>query len=244
MRKLLIIIPAWNEHDALPGVLREITETSLDADILVVDDGSEDNTSDIALAAGAEVLTLPVNLGVGGAMRAGYVYAARKAYPLVVQVDADGQHKTADIPRLIQQMKDTGSDIVIGARFADKGNYPVHGPRSWAMKLLAWQLSKFCKTHLTDSTSGFKLTNPKATSLFAREMPAEYLGDTIEALVIASKAGLRITQVGVEMRERQAGEPSHTPLKSAIFLFRAVIAMGVAATRPTIERAKDANISL
>ncbi|MCI1674891.1 MAG: glycosyltransferase family 2 protein [Ancrocorticia sp.] len=232
MEKLLIIIPAWNEEEALPSVLEEIRHTEdLRADVIVVDDGSSDRTGDVALEYGAEVLVLPINLGVGGAMRAGYVYAQRKGYDYAVQVDADGQHRPKDILKLIQRMKDTKASIVIGARFAGIGDYEVHGPRSWAMRVLSKRLSRVCHTKLTDTTSGFKLADKTAIKLFSRELPAEYLGDTIEALVIAAGAGLKIDQEAVEMRERQAGEPSHGPIVAALFLFRALVAMAVAGHR-------------
>lgn len=234
MRELLIIIPAWNEEEALPKVLKEISDvTGLNADVVVVDDGSSDQTSAVARAAGATVLTLPLNLGVGGAMRTGYLYAQRMNYSRAVQVDADGQHRPVDIALLMQRMNETNADLVIGARFAGSGEYSVRGPRAWAMKVLSGQLSRLCRTKLTDTTSGFKLANRRAINLFASELPAEYLGDTIEALVIAAKSGLVIDQVGVEMRERQGGEPSHSPFKAALFLIRAALAMFIAATRRT-----------
>ena len=232
MSSLLIIIPAWNEEQALPTVLDEIRgNTELDADVVVVDDGSHDHTSEVARARGVAVLTLPLNLGVGGAMRTGYVYAKRNGYRWAVQVDADGQHRPADILRLKERMEETNADLVIGARFAGVGDYTVRGPRAWAMKLLSGRLSRICKVTLTDTTSGFKLANRRTIELFAEELPAEYLGDTIEALVIDAKSGLKVEQVGVQMRERQGGEPSHGPLKAALFLGRAGLAMFIASTR-------------
>lgn len=232
MSSLLIIIPAWNEEQALPKVLDEIRgNTELDADVVVVDDGSHDRTSEVARASGVAVLTLPLNLGVGGAMRTGYLYAKRNGYGRAVQVDADGQHQPADILRLMARMDESNADLVIGARFAGVGDYSVRGPRAWAMKVLSRRLSRICKVTLTDTTSGFKLANRRTIELFAEELPAEYLGDTIEALVIAAKSGLKVEQVGVQMRERQGGEPSHSPFKAALFLVRAGLAMFIASTR-------------
>jgi len=237
MSSLLIIIPAWNEEQALPKVLEEIlSNAQLDADIVVVDDGSTDHTSEVTLNCGVTVLTLPLNLGVGGAVRAGYLYAKRNGYERAVQVDADGQHRPVDILKLMKQMDQSHADLVIGARFAGVGEYSVRGPRSWAMKLLSSSLSRMCKAQLTDTTSGFKLANRRAIDVFAAELPAEYLGDTIEALVIAAKVGLKVEQVGVQMRERQGGEPSHGPIKAALFLARAGLAMFVASTRRGIKK--------
>lgn len=236
---LLIVLPAWNEEEALPGVLRELHDMIPTADLLVVNDGSTDRTSAVARAAGAMVVDLPLNLGVGGAMRAGYKFAARNDYDVAVQVDADGQHSPADVSRVVGALATEQADVVIGARFAGTGSYEVGGPRRWAMKLLSVSLSKVAGTRLTDTTSGFKASNRRAIALFAADYPAEYLGDTIESLVIASRAGLTIRQVGVEMRPRQGGTPSHNPAKAALFLGRAVLALVIALSRPTARTAGE-----
>ncbi|MDC4232647.1 glycosyltransferase family 2 protein [Actinomyces sp. B33] len=235
MPRVLVIIPAWNEEEVLAGVLREVlTSVQGVADVLVVSDGSTDRTARIARDAGVAVLDLPLNLGVGGAMRAGYLYAARHDYDYAVQLDADGQHDPAEIPALLDRSRSEGADLVIGARFAGKGDYSVRGPRHWAMKVLSVILSRVCGTRLTDTTSGFKLCTRRAIGLFSRDYPAEYLGDTIEALVLASRRGLVIRQEPVEMRPRAGGEPSHDPLKAAVFLIRAFLALGVALSRPRV----------
>jgi glycosyltransferase involved in cell wall biosynthesis len=232
-QRLLVVIPAWNEQETLPAVIAELRGSVPEADVLVCNDGSTDLTSNVAWAAGARVLDLPINLGVGGAMRAGYTYALRKGYDLAVQLDADGQHDPADIPRLLDEITTGGADVVIGARFAGVGDYSTSGPRWWSMKLLSFVLSRVAKTPLTDTTSGFKASNRRAIRLFAFNYPAEYLGDTVESLVIAARAGLVIRQVGVSMRPRAGGQPSHGPLKAAIFLARAVLALLIALSRPT-----------
>lgn len=230
---LLVVVPAWNEQESLPAVIEELRATVPQADVLVVSDGSTDRTAALAASTGAMVLDLPTNLGVGGAMRAGYKFAARGGYSYAVQVDADGQHNPADLAKLRERMAETGADIVLGARFAGEGSYTTRGPRRWSMQLLSAILSRVTGTKLTDTTSGFKLSNARAIELFSRNYPAEYLGDTIEALVIASRAGLQVAQVPVAMRPRAGGTPSHSPVKSAVFLGRAVLALFVALTRPS-----------
>ncbi|QPL05828.1 MULTISPECIES: glycosyltransferase family 2 protein [Actinomyces] len=230
---LLVLIPAWNEEQVISGVLAEIMSVvGQGVDVVVISDGSTDATARIARDAGATVLDLPVNLGVGGAMRAGYLYALRHDYDYAVQVDADGQHDPAEIASLLAAARQQDADVVIGARFAGKGDYEVHGPRRWAMAVLSVVLSRVCRTRLSDTTSGFKLTSRRAIALFAREFPAEYLGDTVEALVIAARGGLKVVQVPVEMRPRAGGAPSHNPFKAAKFLLRAFMALGIALTRP------------
>lgn len=231
-RALLIIIPALNEEKALPAVLAELRAALPEADVLVVDDGSTDGTAEVARRAGALVLPLAYNLGVGGAMRAGYRFALREGYAVAVQVDADGQHDPVQVPELLAPLTAGEADVVIGARFAGRGSYAVRGPRRWAMSVLSGVLSRIAGTRLTDTTSGFRAANRAAIRQFAADYPAEYLGDTVEALVVACRAGLVVRQVPVAMRPRQAGAPSHDPWRAAIFLGRAVLAVLVAVSRP------------
>lgn len=227
---VLVVIPALNEENSVADVVRDVQQAAPWGRVLVIDDGSSDRTGERAEAAGADVLTLPFNLGVGGAMRAGYRFARSNGFEIVVQVDADGQHDPAVIRELVAGLGQT--DLMIGARFAGVGEYGARGPRRWAMRVLAVVMSRVARTPLTDVTSGFKAAGPRAVRLFADTFPAEYLGDTIEALVIAARAGLIIRQQPVEMRERQAGVPSHHPIKAAVYLTRACAAFGLAMMRP------------
>ena len=229
LQRVLVIMPAWNEGLAVGNTVREVLARPEKYDILVVDDGSTDNTAEVAADAGATVLYLPFNLGVGGAMRAGFKYASRHNYDAVIQVDADGQHDPKDIAVVLQGLKD--ADISIGARFADKGTYSVSGPRKWAMVFLAKTISKLAGTRLTDVTSGFRAANTRGIAQYLDHYPAEYLGDTIDSLVVAIRSGCKVTQVPVEMRARQAGTPSHNPAKAAIYLGRSIFAFLFALTR-------------
>jgi glycosyltransferase involved in cell wall biosynthesis len=231
-RSLLIIVPAWNEESSVGGVVTELFEVIPYADVLVVNDGSTDRTSEVARGAGATVLDLPVNLGVGGAMRAGYKYAYRLGYPRTVQHDADGQHDPAAIEKILAAMDEMQADVMIGSRFAGVGRYRVWGPRRWAMRLLSVALSIVARTRLTDTTSGSRACSQAAIRLYASDYPAEYLGDTVESIVIAARAGLKIRQVGVSMRPRVAGRPSHNPFQAGAYLARAMLALIVAFSRP------------
>ena len=237
-QRLLVVVPALNEAQTVGGVVREIRDAVPSATCLVIDDGSRDATALVASQAGATVLQLPYNLGVGGAMRTGFRYARDHGYPVVVQVDADGQHDPRFIPDLIAGL--STADIVIGARFAGTGHYGVRGPRRWAMRALAAAVSVVAHRKLSDVTSGFKASGPSAVRLFSRVYPAEYLGDTVEALVIAARAGLRIEQFPVEMKPRQAGSPSHNPVKAAVYLIRAGVAFLLAMLRPRESVAEEA----
>lgn len=226
---VLVVIPALNEQDSIGTVVKEVTTAVPDAHVLVVDDGSTDSTRSIAVAAGADVLSLPFNLGVGGALRAGFRYAVRFDYDVAVQVDGDGQHDPAEIQKLLAALDD--ANLVIGARFAGVGQYAVRGPRKWAMKILAHSLSKRTNAALTDTTSGFRAFDRRTIELFARDYPAEYLGDTIEAILIAAKAGCRVVQVPVQMRPRFGGRPSQSSWKSFVYLARVVLAVALSRAR-------------
>jgi glycosyltransferase involved in cell wall biosynthesis len=177
----------------------------------------------MARAAGAVVAVLPVNLGVGGAMRLGFRYALERGYLNVVQVDADGQHDPVDVLAMIAQLD--SADVVIGARFAGQGDYEVSGPRRWVMAILSWVLSRIAGTTLSDTTSGLRACGPRAVRLFARHYPAEYLGDTIESLMIAIRDGCRIRQVPASMRPRAGGNPSQNAVTASLYLGRALIAL-------------------
>ena len=229
--KTLIVMPAWNEEDSIQTVIAAVYLALPGVHCLVVDDGSTDDTARMARSAGAMVASLPFNLGVGGAMRLGYKFARDNGYRVVVQIDADGQHNPEDAPALIAALAD--ADIVIGARFAGVGDYKTHGPRRWAMRLLSGVLSRVAGTKLTDTTSGFRASGPKAIRIFAENYPAEYLGDTIEALVIASRAGCRLVQVPVAMKPRIAGTASQGSIKSTLYLARVAVSLIFALVRPT-----------
>ena len=230
--RTLVVVPALNEEDSVGAVVEAVRAAVPDADCIVVDDGSSDATGLRARAAGADVLELPFNLGVGGAMRAGFRYAREHGHDVVVQVDADGQHDPRYIPELVSALD--GNDILIGARFAGVDGYGARGPRRWAMRVLAIAVSQVAGRPLTDVTSGFKVTGPRAVRLFSEVYPAEYLGDTVEALVIAARAGLRIDQHPVAMLPRQAGEPSHGVIRSTVYLLRACVAFTLAMMRPSV----------
>lgn len=227
--RALIIVPAWNESQNVGNTVREILAADPEYDVVVIDDGSTDDTALQATNAGARVVILPFNMGVGGAMRTGFTYAQRHGYRKAIQVDADGQHNPVDIAAVLTGLEH--ADISIGARFAEVGDYQARGPRRWAMKLLAGVISKISGVRLTDVTSGFRAANHRAIEQYVSYYPAEYLGDTIDSLVGAIHAGLSVTQVPVAMRPRAHGKPSHDALNAAKYLLRAVFALTLALLR-------------
>jgi len=227
--KTLVAIPAWNEQESIADVIAKVVEHRPDADILVVNDGSSDSTAQIARAAGATVVSLPFNVGVGGAMRTAFLHAQRGGYQAMVQVDADGQHDPADLDRVLDGLAD--ADVVVGTRFHPDSMYFVGGPRRWAMVLLSKSLSRMNKGKISDPTSGFRSAGPKAIALFAVDYPADYLGDTVGSLAIAIRNGLVIKETPVTMYFRQAGRPSKNAIWSALYLGRATLAIVATATR-------------
>lgn len=228
-KRVLIIIPAWNEAESIADVIAEVRGELPAYDILVVNDGSTDDTERVALASGAKVVSLPYNLGVGGAMRLGYRYADENDYDVAIQLDADGQHDPRYVPQLIAGLGE--AHLVLGARFAGVGDYQVRGPRRWAMTLLSRVLSRMAKTRLDDTTSGFRACDREIIKMFAQWYPVEYLGDTVETLVRVIRLGHPVAQVPVAMRQRTAGTPSNSPIKAAVYLGRAMITLLLAINR-------------
>ncbi len=226
---MLAVVPALNEELSVGRVVDDIRAHCPTVDVLVVDDGSGDDTTEVARRAGARVCTLPFTLGVGGAMRTGYRYALREGYDAVVQIDGDGQHDASYIPALLEALTD--ADVVIGARFAGVGSYEVRGPRRRAMAMLATVLTRISGEGLSDVTSGFRATNQRGIRVFAEHYPSEYLGDTVESLVIAMRTGCRVRQVPVAMRRRTTGNASTGTVRSLLYLARAVVALGLGLIR-------------
>lgn len=219
----LVAIPAWNERGSIQDVIAKVQHHRPDADVLVVNDGSTDDTAELAAQAGAMVVSLPFNVGVGGAMRTAFLYAKRHGYQALVQVDADGQHDPADLDRVLDGLQD--ADVVVGTRFHPESMYFVGGPRRWAMVLLSKALSRMNRGTISDPTSGFRSAGPRAIDLFAVEYPADYLGDTVGSLAIAIRNGLTVHETPVTMYFRQSGRPSKNAVWSALYLGRATLAI-------------------
>ena len=228
--RVLVVIPALNESESIAGVIRAIRAASQALDVLVVDDGSTDDTARVARAAGATVVSLPYNLGVGGALRTGFRYATRHGYDAVIQADADGQHPAEGIPALMAEL-DKGADLVIGSRFlAGDRHYEVERTRGLAMEILRRSVRILLGQSVADCTSGFRGFSRPMYEHFSRSYPREFLSDTVEALLIAGYGGYVISEVPVRMQHRVAGLPSHRSLRLAYHYVRLLVVMGLTAS--------------
>jgi glycosyltransferase involved in cell wall biosynthesis len=222
--RVLIIIPAFNEEQALPAVLADLARADIGADVLVIDDGSADRTSEVARQGGARVATLPFNLGIGGALRTGFRFAARNDYDCAIQFDADGQHLASEIPFLRAAIRQ-GVNVVIGTRFArDDRAYTVGRVRGGGMRALRLLILVLSGIRLSDTSSGFRAFDRRAIEFFAASYPAEYM-DSVEALLLALQSGLEVQEVPVRMRERQGGVASNRSWKLAYHYIRVVVVL-------------------
>jgi glycosyltransferase involved in cell wall biosynthesis len=204
--RTLVIIPALNEARSLPRVLEDVRAAQLDCDVCVVDDGSTDGTAAIAARGGATVLRCTANLGIGGAVQAGYLWARERGYDAALQIDADGQHDPAYAAAALAPIRSGAADVVVGSRFLGAGGYRSTALRRTGIRYLAWFLRLRCGLSVTDPTSGFRAAGRRAIELFAAGYPSDF--PEPEALAYAVRAGLRVEEVPVRMRDRDHGTSS------------------------------------
>ena len=200
----LVVVPALNEESSLASVIAEVR--SCGYEVLVINDGSTDGTADVARASGARLLDLPINLGVGGALRAGFKYACERNFQAVVQVDADGQHPADEIVHLLDEANASGAHLVIGSRFLSDGtSMEVGRVRRFVMRLLARSATNATQSPITDATSGFRIIQQPLLNEFSRTFAVNYLGDTYEALIAAGRAGYVVREIPAALRPRLNG---------------------------------------
>lgn len=230
MTRSIAIIPAYNEAVALPATIAGLRSLHPDLDVVVVDDGSTDATAETAAAAGVTVLRLPFNLGVGGALRAGFRWAVDQGYDRAVQFDADGQHDPASVAALLDAV-DAGADLAIGSRFADATiTYDVGRVRRRAMGVLRLMVRLVAGHRFTDTSSGFRAFSRPMLVEFARNYPVDYLEST-EALVMAATAGYHVVEIPVLMHERQGGTASSRRFRLVYHYVRLLFVVLVSVTR-------------
>jgi glycosyltransferase involved in cell wall biosynthesis len=222
--KILIVIPAYNEQNNILKVIRDVREHVRDCDILVINDCSLDGTSSVAKKAeGVKVVDLPYNLGIGGAVQTGFKYAAAHGYEYAVQIDGDGQHLSKEVDTLYNTMIRTGSDVVIGSRFLDVQSFRTSWSRRLGIKVFYYLFRMLIRTKVTDGTSGFRMYNRKSIQLLSRHYSDDY--PEPDAIIMLKKHGLRISEVGVEMRQREHGSSSITMIKSPYYMAKVIVSI-------------------
>jgi glycosyltransferase involved in cell wall biosynthesis len=220
--KILIVIPAHNEKDSLPDFLTEIKTLGFDS--IVINDASTDNTAEVARSCGSAVISLPANLGIGGAVQTGFKYALRSGYDVVVQMDGDGQHDPAWLKQVLQPILTGTADCVIGSRYMRNQrdeSYKTSLPRRLGMHFSSGILFLATGLHITDTTSGFRALTRPAFDYFSRAYPTDH--PEAEALLMLHRVGFRIQEVPIKMRGRTSGESLFTFTKSLLYPFRVVI---------------------
>jgi glycosyltransferase involved in cell wall biosynthesis len=248
MSKHLAIVPAYNEAAAIAGTVADIHVNAPGFDVLVVDDGSTDDTSGAAAGAGARVLRHPFNLGIGGAVQSGYQFALEHGYQVAVQVDGDGQHDAAQIPRLLAALRaDPALNMVTGSRFlvekADTDGYRSSATRRIGIRIFGRLLSVVCGRRVTDPTSGFRMCDRRGIELFARDYPHDY--PEVEAILMSHAHRLTATELPVSMRERQGGASSIGSTQSVYYMIKVTLAVfvGLLRARPVIAAGDDAPVA-
>jgi hypothetical protein len=223
--KILVIVPAYNEEGSVGKVVEEVHTHLSQVEVLVVNDGSTDLTSEIAKSKGAIVLDLPFNLGIGGTMQAGYQYAYEKGYDIAIQVDGDGQHNPKEIGKLLKALEEKKIDMAIGSRFIGGLGYRSSTMRRIGISIFSQVISMIVRQRITDPTSGFRASNRKAIQLFASNYPQDY--PEPEVVILLHQCHLKMEEVPVGMSERYSGESSITKIRSVYYMVKVLLAIFV-----------------
>jgi len=233
----LAIVPAYNEEASVGFVVRELHEHAPDFDVVVVDDGSTDATGRVAREAGAAVLRMPFNLGIGGTVQAGYQYALEREYDYAVQVDGDGQHEAREVATLLAHLRSADVDLVTGSRFLriDEDSHRSTRSRRLGIAVFSRVLSLVTGQPVTDPTSGFRMVNSRGIALFARDYPHDY--PEVEAVLMVHAHRLRSAEVPVRMRPRTTGVSSINASRSIYYMIKVLLALfvGLCRARPVVE---------
>ena len=243
-RACLAVVPAYNEAATVGRVIDALRRHAPELDILVVDDGSTDATALIAEAAGVSVLRLPFNLGIGGAVQAGFKFADEHGYDFMIQVDGDGQHDPREIGKLFDAMDGPDrADMICGTRFATKTGYMAPISRRTGIHIFAFLLSRLLRQPVTDPTSGFRLYNRRAIAVFARDYPHDY--PEVEAVLMLHHHRLTMREVPVRMYQRGGGVSSIGSGKSFYYMVKVLLALfvGLGRRRPVPEPGEPAPVA-
>jgi len=234
MKKILIIVPAYNEKDNIGQVINKLYAENKGWHILVINDASTDNTSAIARETGyAEVIDLPFNLGIGGCVQTGFRYASYKNYDFALQFDGDGQHSAEEIHKLLEIVMNKEADVAIGSRFSGKhGGFKSSTSRRFGIRLFEWFSFLLIQQRITDHTSGFRAYNRKAVHFLADYYPCDY--PEPEVVILLGKNGFTIRETFTQMHERKGGVSSIPFTKGPYYMIKVMLAMFMSAIRSKI----------
>lgn len=221
--KVLVIIPCYNERESILNVIGNIKKSNKDVDYIVVNDCSTDNTRDILVKNHINFIDLPVNLGIGGAVQAGYKYAKDYNYDIAIQIDGDGQHDPKYISKIVEPLKNDECDVVIGSRFIEKEGFQSSALRRLGINILSSCIYLFYGLKIYDVTSGFRAVNKKMIDIYAKDYAQDY--PEPEALVTAVLYKQRIKEVPVIMQERMGGTSSIHSFKSVYYMIKVSLAI-------------------
>lgn len=223
--KTLVIVPAFNEEACIDGVLRDLKNNFPEGDVLVVNDGSTDLTSEIARQLNAVVIDLPYNLGIGGAMQTGLVYALSEGYDLAIQFDGDGQHRGEEVAQIVSAYNKGDVDLVVGSRFLSDSGFTSSVQRRLGARILSFVVSTLIGKRITDTTSGFRVYGRRAIEFFSSVYPEDY--PEVEAFILAHKKGLKIEEVPSRMIPRVCGRSSITITRAVYYMIKVLLAIFV-----------------
>jgi len=223
-KKILVIVPAFNECGNIGRTVQEIRHTIQGVDILVINDGSKDTTAQEAIQAGGMVVSLPFNLGIGAAVQTGFQYAQRHQYDIAVQIDGDGQHDASFLDKIVGPIRADEADMVVGSRFLEKtGGFQSSFSRRMGIGFFVHLINVLTGVKIKDPTSGFRAYNKKMIALFSEYYPHDF--PEPEAIVLAQQAGARIVELPVIMRPREAGSSSIRYFKTVYYMTKVTLAI-------------------
>ncbi len=221
--KKIIIIPAYNESANIVKTINAIRRSAEDFDYVIINDCSTDETRDICEANQFNIINLPINLGIGGAVQTGYRYAYEEGYDIAVQVDGDGQHDPSFLGRMAEYMESNGSDMIIGSRFINKEGFQSSGTRRIGIKYFTILIQILTGNKITDPTSGLRMVNRSVMKMFAYDYPKDY--PEPESVVTVLRKGKKVDEIPVIMKAREGGVSSISPRKSVYYMLKVSLAI-------------------
>ena len=235
-KKVLIIIPAYNESENIEHVVRHMMSQAPRYDYLVVNDGSTDNTLELCRQANFHYLDLSINMGIGGAVQAGYVYACKNGYDIAVQMDGDGQHDIAYLEKMLEPILQDQADVVIGSRFLEKEGFQSSASRRMGINILSGLIKLTTGKRIMDVTSGYRAVNRMFIDIYSKDYPTDY--PEPEAIVAAIMHRGRVMEIPVQMKAREGGTSSITFKKSIYYMIKVTLAILVCRLSYGVRRAE------